>query len=118
MNNKITPFQLVTKIKDFGGSNAKFVAALDSSSNKYYRQYSKKNLQIIDDCVKEEAVFNMLLEKLSITPSGFSLVIGRNERNILDKAFQKFREAMLTRSDCDIAVYDNAYQQLLMTISE
>ena len=41
-----------------------------------------------------------------------------NERNILDKAFQKFREAMLTRPDCDIAVYDNAYQQLLMTISE
>lgn len=118
MNNKITPFQLVTKIKDFGGSNAKFVAALDSSSNKYYRQYSKKNLQIIDDCVKEEAVFNVLLEKLSTTPSGFSLVIGYKEKNILDLAFKKFREALLTKADCDIAVYDNAYQQLLMTISQ
>jgi hypothetical protein len=118
MNNKTTPFQLVSMIKSFGGSNSKFTAALDSSSEKHCRQIKKKNIQIIDDCVKEEAVFNLLLDRMTSTPTGFSLVIGRNEKNILDRAFKQFRESMLNKPDCDIAVYDNAYQQLLMTISE
>lgn len=118
MHNKITPFQLVSMIKSFGGTNAKFTAALDSSSKQYCRQLKKKNIQIIDDCVKEEAVFNLLLDRMTSTPTGFSLVIGRNEKNILDRAFKQFRESLLNKPDCDIAVYENAYQQLLMTISE
>lgn len=118
MNNKITPFQLVSMIKSFGGSNAKFTAALDSASKEYCRQISKKNLHVIEDCVREEAVFNLIIDRMTTNPSGFSLVIGHKEKNILDLAFKKFREALLTKADCDIAVYDNAYQQLLMTISE
>lgn len=118
MNNKITPFQLVSMIKHFGSSNAKFEAALDSSSKQYCRQLSKKNLHIIEDCVREEAVFNLILDRMSTTQSGYSLVLGYKEKTILDIAFKKFSEAMLTQPDCDIAVYDNAYQQLLLIISE
>ena len=118
MQNKTTPFQLVSMIKHFGSSNAKFEAALDSSSKQYCRQLSKKNLHIIEDCVREEAVFNLILDRMSTTQSGYSLVLGYKEKTILDIAFKKFSEAMLTQPDCDIAVYDNAYQQLLLIISE
>lgn len=118
MNNKITPFQLVNRIKDFGGSNAKFTAALLISDQRGFKEFKKKNLHVIDDCVREEAMFNMLIDKLSTTPAGFSIVVGHKEKALLQIAYDKFREHMLTQPDCDIAVYDNAYQHLLMTISE
>lgn len=118
MNNKITPFQLVNRIKDFGGSNAKFYEALAPSDKLGFKEFKKKNLHVIDDCVREEAMFNMLIDKMSTTPAGFSIIIGHKEKALLQVSFDKFRNHMLTKSDCDVAVYDNAYQQLLMIISE
>ena len=105
-------------IKHFGSSNAKFEAALDSSSKQYCRQLSKKNLHIIEDCVREEAVFNLILDRMATTQSGYSLVLGHKEKTILDLAFKKFRESMLNQPNSNIVVYDNAYQKLLLIISE
>jgi len=118
MHNKITPFQLVSSIKNFGGSDAKFNATLEPASKRGFQEFSKKNLHDIDDCVREEAVLNFLLDRLSTLPEGYSLVIGGKEKAIFEIAFKKFRDRMVTVDGCDIAVYDNAYQQILMLISE
>lgn len=118
MNNKITPFQLVSSIKNFGGSDAKFNAALEPASKRGFQEFSKKNLHDIDDCVREEAVLNFFLDRLSNLPEGYSLVIGGKEKAIFEIAFKKFRDHMATVEACDIAVYDTAYQQILMLISE
>ena len=118
MENKVTPFTLVSMIKNSGPSNTKFEAALDSSSKKYCRQLSKKNIHIIEECVREEAIFNLILDRMSRTQSGYSLVLGHKEKNILDFAFKKFRESMLSQPNCNISVYDNAYQQLLLIIND
>lgn len=77
-----------------------------------------KNLHDIDDCVREEAILNLFLDRLSNLPEGYSLVIGGKEKAIFEIAFKKFRAHIATVEGCDITVYDMAYQQILILISE
>lgn len=112
MTNVITPSTLMESIKNFGGSNAKFEAALAPASNKNFQHFSKKNLQAMDDCVREEAAFNLVFKKILVDEN---IKIGNKEKTLVDIAYKQFRQNLLNKN-IDVALYDEAYQELLTII--